>query len=365
MILLLAGCFDYWLQGPKDHPSPTDTSTIWAPETGRGLDTGEPCPQTLDPALPDVDESCVATPSVGELTSLVEWQTDFLGEYPEYDQTLMAPVVGPLFDGDGDGDVDGDDTPSIVVVMDDGGVQSDHHGVLRILDGASGTIQTVVSAIYTDDLQIFPYRYSNLALGDIDGDGAGDIVGVAEVVGGTPNDGGGDGPDDTAAEGGNDGPHLDTGVVVMPAPDDGDSCRIAAWTPEGDLLWISDTALSCAGHAPALADLEGDGTVEVIVGALVVSGLDGTLVWEGEEGEGRPADFVEAGAMSFAADIDTDGTQEVLAGSTIYNADGSVKCSTGEPDGFPAVADLDGVGYGEMVVVADGALGVFRADCSL
>lgn len=364
MMLLLAGCFDYGLAGEKPDPGEDDTGSRWVPDTSHGIDTGEPCPEVLGLPLPEVDESCLAEPEFGDLTSIVEWETSYLGEYPEYAHTLMAPVVGPLFDGDGDGDIDGDDPPSIVVVMDDGGVAQDHHGVIRVLDGRDGTPQTVISVIYTDDLQVFPYRYSNLALGDIDGDGAAEIVGIATTVGGSPGpDTGAGGPGDPGPDGGGGGGDgLDTGVVVMPAPPS-DECLPAAWTPAGDLLWLGDTVVTCSGHAPALADLEGDGAVEVIVGSLVLAGADGTFLWQGEEGEGRPADFTEAGAMSFAADIDGDGTQEVIAGSAIYEADGTLRCSTGEADGFPAVADLDGVGDGEMVVVADGALAIYAADC--
>ena len=47
-------------------------------------------------------------------------------------------------------------------------------------------------------------------------------------------------------------------------------CTLAAIRPDGTLLWVSRGAdFDCGGHAPALADLEGDGDVEIVLGALV------------------------------------------------------------------------------------------------
>ncbi|MDP2315810.1 MAG: hypothetical protein Q8P41_23135 [Pseudomonadota bacterium] len=375
----LSACSDYWLQGMKDRDA-TDTGVPFEVETAALLDSGAlECPELLD--LADgvtADEACLAVPTVGTLDMVIEWELARLDELPEYGHVLMAPVVGPLLDGDGDGDVDATDPPNVVVVTDDGGADADNsHGVLRVIDGRDGTLLVSVSRTDWESYQVFPYRYSNAALGDIDGDGVPEIVVVATVVGGPPVEGGGDDtapPEDTGVP-----PEGDTGIVVRPGLPDGapppappppeaeaGPCRVAAYAPDGTLRWLAEEpALPCGGHAPALADLEGDGTVEVIVGATVLDGATGDERSSGQFGAGRPARFTEAGWMSFAADLDGDGAQEVVTGSTIYAADGTVVCQTYEDDGFPAAADLDGDGAGDLVVVANGWLRVFDATCAL
>ncbi len=123
--------------------------------------------------------------------------------------------------------------------------------------------------------------------------------------------------------------------------------------------------MACAGDVPAIADLEGDGASEVIVGSTIVDGATGALRVEGTGGKGRYAAFVQVGAVSFASDLDGDGVQEIIAGSTIYDAAGAVVCDTGGDDGFPAVADLDGDGVGEVVSVGRGMVRVTDAACAL
>ncbi|MDP2306039.1 MAG: VCBS repeat-containing protein [Pseudomonadota bacterium] len=370
---LLPGCSDYRLHGMKDRAG-TDTGATTDIETDRLLDTGPDCP-----AVPDLletvatDESCRSVPVFGTLDAVVEWELSSLNDAPEYAHVLMTPVVGPLLDGDGDGDVDAFDPPSVVVVTDDGGADAvNAHGVLRIVDGRDGTLVRSISVLLWGDFQVFPYRYSNAALGDIDGDGRAEIVVVASVVPGPPGEGGSD-----TAEPGEPGED-DTGIVVRPGVPDGappgppppapppeaGPCRAAAYAADGSLVWLAEEpALACGGHAPALADLEGDGTVEVIVGANVFDGATGAIRFSGALGAGRVDGFAEAGWMSLASDLDGNGTQEVVTGSTIYAADGSVVCDTGESDGFPAVADLDGDGAGEVVVVSNGTVRVFDGAC--
>lgn len=364
---LLAGCSDYALKAREAENDATDTSTSFAPDTDTGAPDGV-CEEA--PALPagvQVDESCVATPSVGTLDAVMEWSRPMLGDFPDSDHVLMAPAVGPLSDEDGDGDVDADDPPMVVVISDDGGDEARSIGVLRVLDGRDGAPRMSSSVAMYGDYQVFPYRYGNVALGDVDGDGRAEIVTIVTVVGGPPGDPG-DEVVDTAEP---DEPREDTGIVVRPPPPSptpsGGPCRVAAYSPDGEVRWLGDeeAGLPCGGHAPALADLDGDGAVEVIVGPVILVGATGELRARTASAGGRPEGFDEAGYMSFAADLDGDGEQEVVAGDGLYTADGSTKCATGYPDGFPAVADLDGDGTGELVVVASGTLRVFDATCGL
>ena len=74
---------------------------------------------------------------------------------------------------------------------------------------------------------------------------------------------------------------------------------------------------------PSLADLDGDGTVEILDGNRVYSNT-GALKWVGSDGMGG-AQYT--GPVSFAADIDGDGSQELINGRSVYRADGSLKCA--------------------------------------
>ncbi len=370
---LFPGCSEYGLQGRKDRDA-TDTGVSFAVDTAGLLDSGPSncdAPAGLADAV-SVAEACVTDPVLGTLDTVVEWDLASLNVLHEYGQVLMTPVVGPLTDGDGDGDVDADDPPSVVVVADDGGTDDgNNHGVMQIVDGRSGRIAVTVSRVDWGDTQVFPYRYSNVALGDIDGDGTPEIVAVVTVVGGPPGEGGGEDTDTNPPEEDTGGGGEDTDIVVRPSPPPGPPpvgggpCRVAAYAADGTLRWLAEAPeLPCGSHAPALADLEGDGAVEVIVGANVFEGATGAVRFSGASGAGRPPMFHEAGWMSFAVDLDGDGAQEVVTGSTVYDADGGVVCETGEEDGFPAVADLDGDNVADLVVVTNGWLRVFDATCT-
>jgi hypothetical protein len=55
---------------------------------------------------------------------------------------------------------------------------------------------------------------------------------------------------------------------------------------------------------------------------------------------------------------------EIVTGNTIYEHNGVVRCQTGTDDGFPAVADLDGDGTGDVVAVGNGQMRLFKHDCA-
>ena len=192
-------------------------------------------------------------------------------------------------------------------------------GVLRIVDPRTDT--TVSFPAAEGELGVLEAT-GNLAAGDIDGDGRNEIVGLG-VYSGT-----------------------------------------YAFRHDGTLLWESpyptavDRGLRWArsiGGAPALADLEGDGTVEVVVGRNVLEGADGSRRFTGAEGTGRGTnDFL--GPISCVADLDGDGIQEVIAGRTAFRADGEVywNSNSGTFDGLCAIADvLDDPGP-EVILSATG-----------
>lgn len=360
------GCLDYSFFGRKDV---TDTGEALEPFDIETVPAeAAPCVEAW--SLPDdvpVDESCVHEPDSGPLEVVVEWRVEPFENYAEYGHVLMAPVVGQLTDDDGNGRIDERDDPDVVTVADDDGRDASHtHGVLRIHRGTDGALVTTFEAGTWDEAQVYPYRYGGVALGDVDGDGLPELVTVVELV--YPPEGGGGGDDTAPPSGGDDtAPEVEELPVWLPPPTPaGPTCYLAAWAPDGTVEWVATgVPLACAGHAPALADLEGDGGVEVLLGAAVVDGQDGRLLWDGGVGDARYAAYTQVGEQSFALDLDGDGLGEVLAGRAVYEASGVRRCEIDPAldDGFPAAADFDLDGDGEFVLVGNGRAHVHAHDC--
>ncbi len=119
---------------------------------------------------------------------------------------------------------------------------------------------------------------------------------------------------------------------------------------DGSLMWESpfptarDRGLNWArtiGTAVTLADLEGDGTVEVIVGRNVLEGLTGERRFTGDNALTTRGTNEFLGPVSCVADLDGDGDQEVIAGRTAFRHDGTILWNVESlGDGFCGVADL-------------------------
>lgn len=367
---LLVACSDYGFDFRREAAAPPE----YDGEAGRDLDPKEPDACVVGTPYPGIpvgtDETCQIDPIFGTLDATVEWGVESFYQFAEFSEVLMTPVVGHLSDEDGDG-VFGSagDIPDIALVSDlhDAGHP---HGVLRVLrgDGAQQNWYWTGETL-EDKTQVYPYQYSGLALGDVDSDGRPDIVMIASIHGAPGSDDPGGGSDSEPPL-----PGGDTGGPD-PDPDDGENqvrdtqlqnCGVAVMSHDGDLKWYtSELLFGCGGHAPAIADLDADGKPEVLVGPYILDGLTGAL--EGQGGAfGAYSAYAEMGYMSFAADLDADGIQEVVAGRSLLDHHGNEICTidAAYDDGFPAVADLDGDGLGEFLVVGNGRVRLFEHDCS-
>jgi hypothetical protein len=152
---------------------------------------------------------------------------------------------------------------------------------------------TTLGAMPSPDLD----ESGGLAVGDLNGDGVPEIVGML-LLGGT-----------IAYE------------------------RVAADGSVWQELWQQPEYPAWGVHTkgatqPSLADLDGDGFPEVIVGNVALSGIDGGLLWDGvvtSAGAGGIGNNAFLGPVSIVADIDLDGDPEVIAGNTVYGPDGTVE----------------------------------------
>ncbi len=118
----------------------------------------------------------------------------------------------------------------------------------------------------------------------------------------------------------------------------------------GDLHFRIETPVS-ASKTPAIGDLDGDGTVEIVSaadGVLVAFDHDGDVHWI------SPDEDVISGRGAIAlADLDLDGDVEVIDGRGIFDHRGILVALPGGGAGLsvaPTSADLDGDGDHEVIL---------------
>jgi hypothetical protein len=350
---------------PPDEGPPPDTGVPPAPPD-TDVPIPEDCPDLETPDTVTINESCVADPETGELGTWTQWSMSDFDDLSTYNQMVTAPIVGQLTDDNGDGVVDEFDMPDIIGTFDDDGEDEGKFGVIRRISGNGYDNEVLIAAFEADGEDWGPYRYGTAAIGDIDKDGLADIV---VVLGGPAADPVGPPPDGPPS--GDPPPDPDDHPIGPPEPPtflaDEITCHVGAFEADGSLKWIySGSYIPCGGHAIALADLEGDGTVEVILGRVIVNGEDGSLQGEGNGGVASfGGAYRDLGQIPAVGDLDGDGTQEILAGNSIYRSDGTTVCSLMEPtkDGFTAIADLDGDGDGDIVMVWNHKITIINSLC--
>ena len=264
-----------------------------------------PAPDPCDvppPAFPvPMDPGCDYAPPVGFFYPVVKWQKSSFSEASAYNQIMMAPMVGNLTDDNGDGRVDDQDVPDIVFTTFAGGAYSSS-GYLRVISGADGEeIWSQPNVAGT----------GGVALADADADGYPEVY--------VPNTGG----------------------------------YLLSFSHDGTYRWSCPTAGNKYAF-PAVADVDGDGDGEILLGRSLCDHEGNVLV---------TTDLSHDTRVPFLLDMDLDGSMEIVSGAGVSRLDGSTVW-TG-PGGYGAAANFDDDELPEVVAVAGGKVRLIDDDGTL
>ena len=343
----------------------TDTDTGDDPDTDTGTDP-------IDPVDPDVDRrddrpvnpQCVYGERGDTFVPDETWSFRVEGSIPyaTYDghgsadafaghainQVMMTPAVANLTDDNDDGIINEQDIPEVIfTTFLTNEVSSWDTLVTGVLRAVSGDDGSHLWSVGYREIEAFrgkspaDYRVSvgfqpaaSVAVGDINNDGKSEIIAALF---------------DYQSFG-----HL----------------GFAALSNEGDILWISDDVSPTLNNwwgGPSIADIDGDGEPEIVVGSVVYDN-QGRVMWDGREAPGLSATDTlgtnrDLGPLSVVADLDLlddspvgTRTQEIITGNAVFTHDGQKLWESPLADGFPAVADFNGSGFPEVVVVSDGTV---------
>lgn len=237
------------------------------------------------------NEACEIALQEGSFAPVVEWKWG--------SSTFCGPpVAGQTIDTNESGSIDSQDLPVVYLYQS---------GTVVALWGDGSDVVWQKPGNYGKD--------GGFALGDLDGDGWSELITVNSTT-----------------------------VCALDARDGAEKWCTAGLGP----------SIDASGYGyPSIADMDGDGSAEVIVGNAILS-ADGAIVSKGLLGKGAAPyggqmNANTYGAVSAVTDLDGDGVQEVVTGNAAYDLDGNVLWQNGGLDGLVAVADFDNDGQGEIV----------------
>ncbi len=290
----------------------------------------EYCDEGLGKCMPDEfpdDIECSMEGDFEEMEVTEKWSwTD--------EDIISSPVVG---------DVTADGEPNVVVNaarIDGGGWPI---GKIFILDSTGDVVRSIPHD--PDQNSWGSHGRSNIAIADVSGDGVLDIIYATRPVSGA-----------------------DSYIVAV----DG----------QGELLWRAHdangdpvTEVVNNGGVTA-ANFDGDPQqTEIVVGAMLIDS-DGQVVWHEPSG-GTPygTNAGYNGGLPVVADLTGDGNHEIITGRDAWQVDWQSSPGSEDPqvevtrmwqhdgpDGYPAVADINGDSTPEVVLVASQTVRVLDGD---
>ena len=266
--------------------------------------TGYFCEPTLGRCLPQpTGTKCEVKPKGVAFKPTVEWNWQGYSKDTSFHEVAVAPAVA---------DIDNDGTPEVVFTAYNH--KSSATAMLVVLDGATGKEEvTLPSASYNLS------AWCGVALGNLDADPQLEIVALVQTK----------------------------GVVVF--EHDGKE----KWSSAAGSL--ASVAARKAHPYPLIADLNADGSPEVVVGGVALSSTGKVLFDKGMIGVNS------SWSIPTVADLNEDGKMEIIGGNIVLDHTGKqVWKNAAAPDGFTAVADLDKDGWAEVISVSGGYVRALR-----
>lgn len=221
---------------------------------------------------------------IGKLDPVIKWHWDSSPNYISHVQVMSTPTIGQINDDNGDGKIDKYDIPDVIFVSFSGG-NYHNDGVLRVISGKDGK-------------EIWSYNhgfpYHGTAIGDIDHDGKIEIVVASR-----------------------------------------DSNGLVAFENNGSIKWETETS---GRSEPVIADLDADGSAEIIYGSGVFD-ANGTLLFN-----------ISIERLPIVVDLDMDGKLEIVSNGYAYRHDGSSYWQGRKGGEYSAVGNFDDDEFPEIVM---------------
>ncbi len=267
---------------------------------------------------------CEYRPPVSDTFELdVEWHWSGDAEVlPTHNQVMSAAMVANLTDDNGDGRIDENDTPDVVFNTFAGSAYTTN-GILRAVNGNDGSrIWPTVDPGYRTQPSF------EVAIADVRPESPG-----PEIIGCT----------------------FDTGSTTV--------SRLTIFSATGAILHRFDTSVVAPCGRPGVADMNGDGVAEIVVGSAIVQA----------DGSGMVTAMTAGSAIGTMYDVNGDGDLELIGINGVANHDGTVLWQVplwAGQGGYVAVADVDLDGDPDIVAtnttthqiaVRDGATGELLA----
>ena len=275
-------------------------------EESLDCESGEFCEPTLEMCLPQFpDAGLCEFVEIADFAPTLKWSWTSSLVQPAYIQAVSAPLIV---------DLDDDGVPEVAFTT-----KAPPHAVItgyvRVLDGLTGAEVWDGTTDALSGANLVNTTFSP-AIADLEGDGPAEVMALAA-----------------------------NGQVV-------------AFTADGMIKWRSHNPddspyTGFAGlysSAISVADMDGDGLGEVVLGGVVLDHTGEVVSGVGRETLSQVGGY---GMSSVIADIDGVGGQDVVGGNAAYTKAGAAVWTQPIPDGFPALADFDADGAPELVVTTN------------